>query len=84
MGSPCLKSYKKFAKFMPIIRKLTRYGNSCLVTMPPEIKKYLGVNRGDYLVWSVGKDNRVFLDKLTAKQYPGYFIPGSGSISHAK
>jgi len=52
--------------------------------MPPEIKKYLGVNRGDYLVWSVGKDNRVFLDKLTAKQYPGYFIPGSGSISHAK
>lgn len=69
---------------MPIIRKLTHVGNSLLITIPPEIRGHLGVNRGDYVVWAVDKDNRVIVEKLTPKKYPGFFVPGTGWLKRGR
>lgn len=69
---------------MPAIRKVIRLGHSSIVGLPTEVCKYLDVNRGDYVVWHIGGDKRVFLDKLTAHEYPGFFLPGSGILKDAK
>ena len=61
---------------MSIIRKLTRVGHSCMIVIPPKIKKHLNIKRGDYLVWAIGKKNQVILDKLTPKKHPGFFLQG--------
>ena len=63
---------------MPIIRKLSRHSNSSQITVPVEVIQHLNVRKGDYLVWTIDKHSQVVLDKLTAKKYPGFFIPGSG------
>lgn len=65
---------------MPVIRKLTRFGNSLTIVMPPEVRKHLGANRGDYLVWYIDKENHVVIEKLTPKKHPGFFLPGSGFL----
>ena len=69
---------------MPIIRKLFRVGNALTITMPTEVRQHLGVDRGDYLVWHVDKDNRVVVEKLTPKKHPGFFIPGSGWLKRER
>ena len=69
---------------MPVIRKLYRTGGSNTLTVPSEILKHLGVGKGEYLVWSVDKDNRVFVEKLTPKKHPGFFIPGSGWLKRER
>ena len=69
---------------MPIIRKLYRVGGSNALTVPDEVRKHLNVNRGDYLVWYIGKANRVMVEKLGPKKYPGFFLPGSGWVTRGK
>ncbi len=69
---------------MPVIRKLTRFGGTLTLSMPPEVRRHLNVNRGDYLVWLVDKAGFVVVEKLTPKKHPGYFIPGSGFLIHGE
>ena len=69
---------------MPIIRKIGKLGGSFSLTIPPEIRQHLGVNKGDYLVWTLNKENRVIVEKLTPKKYPGFFMPGSGWLKRGR
>ena len=69
---------------MPIIRKLTRIHNTYTLSVPPEIRHFLEVKAGDYLVWTINKDKRVIVEKLTPKKYPGFFIPGAGWVKREK
>lgn len=65
---------------MPIIRKVGKLGHSYDVRIPKEIMRHLGINRGDYVVWTIGRDSHVIFTKLNKRDNPGFFIPGSGSI----
>ena len=69
---------------MAVVRKLIRFGGSLTLTVPQEIRKHLGINRGDYVVWAIDKDSRVIVDKLTPKKHPGFFIPGTGWVKREK
>ena len=69
---------------MPIIRKLGRVGHSFQISMPPEVKQHLGIEKGDYIVWVIDRDSRVVVEKLTPKKHPGFFIPGSGWLRRKK
>jgi len=69
---------------MPIIRKVGKLGGSYTLTVPPDILQHLGVNKGDYLVWTLDKDRQVLVEKLTPKKYPGFFIPGSGWLKRGR
>ena len=55
-----------------------------MLTMPVEIRQHLNVKRGEYVVWSVDKKNRVIVEKLSPKKHPGFFMPGTGWLKHAK
>jgi bifunctional DNA-binding transcriptional regulator/antitoxin component of YhaV-PrlF toxin-antitoxin module len=69
---------------MPVIRKIHRVGDSIVLTIPEEVRQHLSVNRGDYLVWVIDKDDRVIVEKLTPRKYPGFFIPGSGWLKRGR
>ena len=69
---------------MPVIRKLTRVGDSFMICIPPEILRELDAKRGDYLVWHININNEVIIEKLTPKQHPGFFIPGTGLFRNGK
>jgi len=84
VGVSHYKKSRKIKNNMPVIRKIHRVGDSEVLTMPPEIRKHLGVVRGDYLVWDIDKDNRVVVEKLTPKKHPGYFLPGSGWLKRGR
>lgn len=65
---------------MPVIRKMYQTGGSSTLTVPEEIRKHLGICRGDYLVWTINKDNQVIVEKLTPQKHPGFFVPGTGFV----
>jgi len=83
-GSRTERRWKNYAKNMPVIRKLIKFTHSFCLTVPDEIRHHLGVNKGDYLVWNIGEKGRVYVDKLTKKEYPGFFVPGTGFVRNVR
>ena len=67
---------------MSVIRKLSKINASYYICIPPEIRKHLSVERGDYLVWYVGRSNEVILDKLSSNKYQGLYPVGGSKIKN--
>ena len=69
---------------MAIIRKVFKIGESFSISIPKEIREYIGIKRGDYVVWNVGLNETGVLEKLTPKKHPGYFKPKIKALKHGK
>ncbi len=44
-------------------RKVSKFGNSLGVTLPPEVLKHIGITQGDNIVFNIEKDGTVSFKK---------------------